>query len=101
MSDEKSKKVSRTQIEKFLANFDSKKDLLKKIPGTAPERFFSSRLSRLEKKEDSRDRHLKEVKKLDKQISTFESEMSEKYLQTRKRCDGFLNRKDMEDLFGK
>lgn len=75
MSDEKSKKVSRAQIEKFLANFDSKKDLLKKIPGTASERFFSSRLSKLEKKEDSRDRHLKEISKLESEIEALEMEM--------------------------
>ena len=87
-------------VKKFLENFSTHEDALKKIPGTKSERFFSSRLKKISKFEEKKAELLAQIAVIDEKIEGVFEEANKGFRETRERCDGFLSDGEMKDLFG-
>jgi len=96
-----SPKVLRPKFEKFVKNAGKRAKQLKKVSGTKSGSFFSSRLKKADAKSAKKARLLAELVRADKDIVKLYTEMSKAYYANRERCDGYLTRGEMSDLFGR
>ena len=94
-----SPKLLRPKLEKFVKNASKRMKQLKKVPGTKAKAFFTSRLKKIDAKTASNKKLLAQMAKNDKAIAKFYAEMSKGYYATRERCDGYLTKGEMSDLF--
>ena len=94
-----SPKVLRPKLEKLVKNASRRAKQLKKIPGTKAKAFFTSRLKKVDAKSASNKKLLAQIAKNDKTIAKLYGEMSKGYYATRDRCDGYLSKGEMSDLF--